>query len=84
MESGSGDTMGRKILNPYTWLFYSTALFAVWLVPLTTGAFYMVRVSALLFNAKVEYSVVAGIIFGLLLSLAAGVFYSRMASKHME
>ena len=74
----------RKILSPTTWLLYSTALFAIVLVPLATGAFYMVRFSSRFFDEKVEYSVIAGMVLGLLLSFAAGLFYSNMARKHVE
>ncbi len=84
MASEDSTNGERKILSPATWLFYSTALFAIVIVPLFTGAFYMLRLSTLLFDAKLEYSVVAGIFVGILVSLAAGWFYSNMARKHVE
>ena len=84
MTTQNLDAGERKILNPATWLLYSTALFAIILVPLTTGFLYMIRISALLFNEKNEYSVIAGIILGVILSLIAGYIYSNMARKHVE
>jgi uncharacterized membrane protein len=84
MKTENKDAVERKILSPSTWLFYSSALFAIILVPVFTGAFYMLRVSQRLFEQKLEYSVIAGIILGIIVSLAAGYFYSNMARKHAE
>ncbi len=84
MKSENIEAHDRKILSNSTWIFYSSALFAIIIVPLFTGAFYMLRVSQILFNSKLEYSVVAGMILGIIVSIAAGVFYSNMARKHVE
>jgi hypothetical protein len=84
MASETDGSTERKIMAPSKWLLYSTALFAIILVPLFTGAFYIIKVSWVLFQERVEYSVVAGMIVGLLASLAAGWFYSNVAKKHVE
>lgn len=84
MKTENKDAPERKILSPSTWLFYSSALFAIILVPVVTGAFYMLRISQRLFDQKLEYSVLAGILVGIIISLAAGYFYSNMARKHAE
>ena len=84
MESNAGKDSERKILAPRTWLLYSTALFSLILVPIVTGAFYMLKISVRLFSAKPEYSVIAGILIGILLSFVAGFFYSNNARKHAD
>jgi hypothetical protein len=84
MKSETKETGERKILSPSTWLFYSSVLFAIILVPVFTGAFYMLRISQRLFDSKLEYSVIAGILLGIIVSVAAGAFYSNMARKHVE
>lgn len=84
MASDEKNEGKRKILDPATWLLYSTALFAIVLVPLSTGFFYIIRFTETLFQQKVEYSVLIGIFVGIMLSFAAGYFYSNLARKHAE
>lgn len=74
----------RKMLKPGVWLLYSTALFGMILVPVSTAALYILKLFPKLFQLKNEYSVVAGIGLGLVLSLIAGYLYSNMARKHVE
>lgn len=84
MASNDEGPSERMIMAPYKWLLYSTALFAIILVPIFTGAFYILRVSQLLFQEKLEYSVIAGMTVGLLVSLAAGWFFSNKARERAE
>jgi hypothetical protein len=74
----------KKILSPFQWMLSASALFALVIVPLTVGLFYMTNLTNLVAGLPLQYNVVVGLFVGILLSVALGVFYAGIARKHAE
>ena len=74
----------RKILSPFTYWVFSSALLAVILVPFSVGAFYILQISVKYFHEKLEYSVLGALAVGIILSVALGYILSIRARKRAE
>ena len=74
----------REILNPGTWFFTSFILWSIIIVPFSIGAFYILNIFPRFTELGNQYSAVAGLAVGLIISAIVGYFYSARARKHME
>jgi hypothetical protein len=74
----------RRILSPGTWFFLSFLLWSIVLVPITMGAFFILRISVRIADLENQYSAVFGLAVGLILAAVAGYFYSSRARKRAE
>jgi amino acid transporter len=84
MDQAPEATEKKKILSPLQWWLSASAMFALAIVPITVGLFYMLNLTKRLFDQPLQYNPLLGLIIGLLLSLLAGYFYSGIARKHAE
>ncbi len=78
------DGAGRSILSPKTWFLLSFTIWSIVIVPITMGAFYILRISNILFDLENQYSALFGLIFGLIISLVVGYIYAGKARKLAE
>ena len=83
-DSKKPEKGGRKILSPGTWYMLSFLIWSVILVPITMGAFFILRISVRIADLENQYSALFGLIFGLILSGIVGFFYAQRARKHAE
>jgi hypothetical protein len=74
----------RKILSPATWFAFSFIFWSIILTPLSIGLFYILKVSHRLFELDNNYSILYGLVTGLILSLIVGYLYSNKARKLAE
>ena len=83
-EKRAQDNEKRKILSPGTWFMLSFILWSVIIVPLSIGVFYILKISKNVFDLEIQYSVVFGLIFGLIASAIVGYIYAGKARKQAE
>ncbi|MFO8051236.1 MAG: hypothetical protein R6V01_05995 [Thermoplasmatota archaeon] len=83
-EDTTEEKGGRKILSPATWFALSFVFWSVVILPLSIGAFYILKVSNRLFDVDNNYSILMGIAAGLILSVIIGYVYSDKARKLAE
>jgi len=74
----------RVVLGPAAWWFYSSILIAIAVIPFTIGAIYITRFPTDALELRIEYGVLMGLGFGLILSLVLGYILSSMARKNVE
>jgi hypothetical protein len=74
----------KHILSPLQWWLSASAILAFVLVPMTVATFYMLNITKRVADYPIQYNPIVGIVVGILLSLAAGYFYSGVARKLAE
>ncbi|MDG6225136.1 MAG: hypothetical protein QCI82_06450 [Candidatus Thermoplasmatota archaeon] len=74
----------RALLTPMQLWLSASSMLALIIVPASIGMFYIFELAKHLFKQPLQYSAVYGLIFGIVLSLIAGYFYSRIARKRIE
>lgn len=84
MENKSGAGQKKLILTTLQWWFSASALLSMVIVPLVVGVFYILELAYRIFNQPAQYSVLYGLMIGIVLSLLAGYWYAGMAKRRVE
>ncbi|MBN1539043.1 MAG: hypothetical protein JW939_02780 [Candidatus Thermoplasmatota archaeon] len=71
-------------LGPMNSFFISFLLWSILILPVSMGAFFMLEVCYKYMGLGNQYSVLMGLIVGLIISGVVGYIYSIRALKHME
>ncbi|MGA1866647.1 MAG: hypothetical protein ACMUFK_04185 [Thermoplasmatota archaeon] len=77
-------TEGGDHLGPMNSFFISFLLWSIIIVPVSMGAFYMLEICYKYMELGNQYSVLLGLVVGLIVSAAVGYIYSIRALKNAE